>query len=257
MEGLITSVSPDTFSSPSATPSSTSAQPSSTASTASAQTSSTAKTVSMIALFDNEEIGSVSAYGAESNFIESVIGRVAVALKSEGEGEVEAVRRCLAKSFLLSFVFSSFFLLNVFRFFLSFQARSFGKGSASASFFPGHITRVFMTEGTKKKKKKSESINNLLRVRTDMAHALHPSFTEKHEDNHRPLMNSGPAIKTNYKQRYASTSETVFLLRRIAKIAGVPLQEFAVRNDMPCGSTSLSFYFPLLLFSLHLAFLLS
>jgi len=27
------------------------------------------------------------------------------------------------------------------------------------------------------------------------------------------------------------------LLRRVAKIAGVPLQEYEVRNDMSCGST--------------------
>jgi len=38
-------------------------------------------------------------------------------------------------------------------------------------------------------------------------------------------------------QRYATTSETNFLLKRIAKKAGVPLQEFGIRNDMACGST--------------------
>jgi aspartyl aminopeptidase len=71
----------------------------------------------------------------------------------------------------------------------------------------------------------------------DMGHALHPSFTEKHEDNHRPAMNRGPAIKTNAKQRYASTAQTTFALRRVAQLAGVPLQEYDVRNDMACGST--------------------
>lgn len=57
--------------------------------------------VAMIALWDNEEVGSVSAYGAESNFIESVLERVAVALKNEGESATEAYQRTLAKSFLL------------------------------------------------------------------------------------------------------------------------------------------------------------
>ena len=46
--------------------------------------------VSMVACFDNEEVGSVSAYGAESNFIESCIERVAIALKLDGESEAEA-----------------------------------------------------------------------------------------------------------------------------------------------------------------------
>lgn len=58
----------------------------------------------MIALFDNEEVGSVSAYGAESNFIESVFERVAVALKDEHESEAEAFQRTMAASFLLSCV---------------------------------------------------------------------------------------------------------------------------------------------------------
>jgi aspartyl aminopeptidase len=37
--------------------------------------------------------------------------------------------------------------------------------------------------------------------------------------------------------RYTSLAPTTFLLRRIAEKAGVPLQEFVARNDMPCGST--------------------
>ncbi|GAA5830630.1 hypothetical protein JCM5353_001317 [Sporobolomyces roseus] len=72
---------------------------------------------------------------------------------------------------------------------------------------------------------------------SDVGHSVHPSFVEKHEDNHRPLMNSGIAIKSNAKQRYATTSQTVFPLRRIAAEADVPLQEFVVRNDCACGST--------------------
>lgn len=129
----------------------------------------------MACCFDDEEVGSVSAYGAESNFIESCIERVAVAFKIQGETEAEAYQRTLASSFLLS---------------------------------------------------------------SDVGHSIHPSFVEKHEDNHKPLMNQGIAIKSNAKQRYASTSQTVFPLRRVAAEANVPLQEYAVRNDCPCGSTS-------------------
>lgn len=59
--------------------------------------------VAMIALWDNEEVGSVSAYGAESNFIESVLERVAVGLKKEDESATEAYQRTLAKSFMLRY----------------------------------------------------------------------------------------------------------------------------------------------------------
>lgn len=45
-------------------------------------------------------------------------------------------------------------------------------------------------------------------------------------------------MNTCFEQiRYASTAPTTLILRKIAEAAGVPLQEFEVRNDMACGST--------------------
>jgi len=37
--------------------------------------------------------------------------------------------------------------------------------------------------------------------------------------------------------RYATTSLSSFLLKQVARRAGVPIQEFVVRQDMGCGST--------------------
>lgn len=71
----------------------------------------------------------------------------------------------------------------------------------------------------------------------DMAHAVHPNYASKHEKNHSPLMNKGIVIKSNVNQRYATNGMTGFLTREIGRRAGVPVQEFAVRNDCPCGST--------------------
>lgn len=71
----------------------------------------------------------------------------------------------------------------------------------------------------------------------DMAHAVHPNYASKHEKNHSPLMNSGLVIKSNVNQRYATNGITGFLTREIGRHACVPVQEFAVRNDCPCGST--------------------
>ena len=50
-------------------------------------------------------------------------------------------------------------------------------------------------------------------------------------------MNKGLVLKENANQRYATTSQTVTIIRELAKIAQVPLQDFVVRNDSPCGST--------------------
>lgn len=71
----------------------------------------------------------------------------------------------------------------------------------------------------------------------DMAHAVHPNYASKHEKNHSPKMNSGIVIKSNNNQRYATNGVTGFIVRELGRRSGVPVQEFAVRNDCPCGST--------------------
>jgi aspartyl aminopeptidase len=72
---------------------------------------------------------------------------------------------------------------------------------------------------------------------TDNAHAVHPNFADRHDENHGPLLNRGPVIKVNASQRYATNSETSGLFRMLAAMEEVPVQSFVVRNDMACGST--------------------
>lgn len=71
----------------------------------------------------------------------------------------------------------------------------------------------------------------------DNAHAVHPNFSDKHDDNHGPLLNRGPVIKINRNQRYATSGEGAALARLIAERHGVPIQSFVVRTDLGCGST--------------------
>ena len=74
-------------------------------------------------------------------------------------------------------------------------------------------------------------------ISMDNAHALHPNFTEKHDPQHFPLLNHGPVIKYNANQRYASTSASAALFKKLCLTAAVPFQEFVMKNDLPCGST--------------------
>lgn len=82
------------------------------------------------------------------------------------------------------------------------------------------------------------SISKSFVLSVDQAHAVHANYASKHEKNHSPKMNDGMVIKRNSNQRYATTGITGFIVREIARKAGMkPVQEFVVRNDCGCGST--------------------
>ena len=57
-----------------------------------------------------------------------------------------------------------------------------------------------------------------------MAHGVHPNFTEKHEEHHRPEMQKGLVIKHNANQRYATSGITAFLFKEVAKAHSLPTQ---------------------------------
>jgi aspartyl aminopeptidase len=71
----------------------------------------------------------------------------------------------------------------------------------------------------------------------DNAHAIHPNYPERHEPRHAPFINEGPAVKVNGNQRYATSARGLAHIRSIAESRDIPLQTFASRNNVPCGST--------------------
>lgn len=74
-------------------------------------------------------------------------------------------------------------------------------------------------------------------ISADMAHAVHPNYSDKHDECHRPQMHGGVVIKYNSNQRYATSSRTAAIIKAIAHAQNIPIQEFMVRNDSACGST--------------------
>ncbi|MHB1138804.1 MAG: M18 family aminopeptidase [Microthrixaceae bacterium] len=71
----------------------------------------------------------------------------------------------------------------------------------------------------------------------DMAHATHPNYPERHEPRHWVRLGGGPVIKHNENARYATDAQGAALFRSACAGAGVPVQEYSHRGDLPCGST--------------------
>jgi len=126
--------------------------------------------VPVAALFDHEEVGSETAYGAQSGFLPRALERIVL---GHG-GSREDYHRALAGSLCVS---------------------------------------------------------------ADMAHAVHPNYESRHESRHKPVLNGGPVIKINSQQRYATSGATAALFRDLCARAEVPVQHYAHRTDLPCGST--------------------
>lgn len=74
-------------------------------------------------------------------------------------------------------------------------------------------------------------------ISADMAHAVHPNYASRHEPRHKPQINGGPVIKTNTQQRYATTAVTAAMFAELCRAEDVPVQHYAHRTDLPCGST--------------------
>jgi aspartyl aminopeptidase len=71
----------------------------------------------------------------------------------------------------------------------------------------------------------------------DMAHGLNPIHPDKHDSNHQPFLGKGIVFKSNADLKYASSAPSLAIAIDMAQKANLSIQHFAVRSDMPCGST--------------------
>ncbi|MFD9595472.1 M18 family aminopeptidase [Kitasatospora sp. NPDC059973] len=72
---------------------------------------------------------------------------------------------------------------------------------------------------------------------SDMGHAVHPNYSERHEPGHHPMPNGGPILKVNVNNRYATDGIGRAVFAAACEKAGVPWQTFVSNNAMPCGTT--------------------
>ena len=120
-----------------------------------------------------------------------------------------------------------------------FDHEEVGSGSergAASDFLVTTLERIVLSQGGSRADYLRAMASSVC-VSGDMAHATHPNYPERHEPSHRIAVNGGPVLKVNQNLRYASDAvgEAIFALA--CDTAGVPMQRYIHRADLPCGST--------------------
>ncbi len=82
-----------------------------------------------------------------------------------------------------------------------------------------------------------QAVANSTSISADLAHAVHPNYSDKHDTENRPVLGGGPVIKYSASQRYATTAMSAAYFMQACERAGVPYQKFVNRNDIAGGST--------------------
>jgi len=72
---------------------------------------------------------------------------------------------------------------------------------------------------------------------SDVGHSVHPNYAAKHDPVVQPVLGSGPILKINANQRYATDAIGTASWLAWCERAGVASQEFVSNNTVPCGST--------------------
>lgn len=114
-----------------------------------------------------------------------------------------------------------------------------GQGADSTVFF-NFLKRVFKTLSTDKDNYKDSFLaacNRSFALSADLSHATHPNYSSKHQPNHKVEMHTGVTLKINSNLRYSTNTEGAAILKNLGKNIDVPIQEFIVNQDSPCGTT--------------------
>ncbi|WP_447913487.1 M18 family aminopeptidase [Microbacterium phyllosphaerae] len=72
---------------------------------------------------------------------------------------------------------------------------------------------------------------------SDVGHSVHPNYVHKHDPVVQPVLGSGPILKLNANQRYATDALGSAAWRGWCDAADVVTQEFVSNNNVRCGST--------------------
>lgn len=107
------------------------------------------------------------------------------------------------------------------------------KQGAGSVFLSDTLARICAAIG----EDKCRLLASSMMVSADNGHAKHPNHPELSDGQNSPKLNGGVVIKSNAAQKYTTDGISAALFTSICKRAGVPIQYFANRSDMPGGST--------------------
>ncbi len=107
---------------------------------------------------------------------------------------------------------------------------------AAGVFLASLLERIALAEGGSRSEYLA-SLNRSIVISADGAHATNPNYVDRHEPSHQIDLNKGVVVKRNANQRYATDATSEAFMVEVCRSAGVPLQFYIHRNDLPCGST--------------------
>ena len=108
---------------------------------------------------------------------------------------------------------------------------------AGGTFLADTLERIVESAGEGGAQDMARAISQSWLISADMAHAVHPNYSDRHEPGHRPKIGAGPVIKTNSNRAYATDAESAGFFAELCGRVGVVPQNFVTRSDLGCGST--------------------
>lgn len=114
-------------------------------------------------------------------------------------------------------------------------------GSASRSGAAGPIledilVRIYASLGADEAQRRQAFVSSWC-LSSDVGHSVHPNYASKHDPVVKPLLGSGPILKINANQRYATDAVGAAAWANWCEQVDVHSQEFVSNNTVPCGST--------------------
>lgn len=110
------------------------------------------------------------------------------------------------------------------------------KQGAGSPFLSYMLKRIALAQGGTEEAY-YQAVERAFMISADNAHAWHPNYSEKYDPTNHPMLGSGPVIKFNAAQKYASDAYSASVFAGLCKKAGVPCQRFVNHSDVAGGST--------------------